>query len=75
MPVTGLVDTPIFEHSGMDPKQKEDILKDGTERYPLKRVGKPSDVASLALFLADNEAASWLTGQLIALDGGKLIAQ
>lgn len=39
------------------------------DRIPLGRFGRPEDVAELALFLA-SEAASWLTGQAIMLDGG-----
>ncbi len=39
------------------------------ERVPLGRFGRPEDVAELALFLA-SDAASWLTGQAIVLDGG-----
>jgi len=39
------------------------------ERIPLGRFGRPEDVAELALYLASN-AASWLTGQAIVLDGG-----
>lgn len=37
--------------------------------YPLKRVGKPEDVANLIAFLASDEA-SWITGAAIPLDGG-----
>ncbi|MDP9823643.1 SDR family NAD(P)-dependent oxidoreductase [Nocardioides massiliensis] len=36
---------------------------------PLKRPGTPDDVASAALFLASDEA-SWITGQVLAVDGG-----
>jgi len=39
------------------------------DRVPLGRFGRPEDVAELALFLA-SDAASWLTGQAIVLDGG-----
>lgn len=39
------------------------------ERVPLGRFGRPEDVAELALFLV-SDAASWLTGQAIVLDGG-----
>src|SRR5262249_37176566 len=36
---------------------------------PMKRVGKPEDIAQVALFLA-GPAASYLTGQVITVDGG-----
>ena len=39
------------------------------EQTPLGRLGEPSEVASLALFLA-SDAASFITGQCIGIDGG-----
>ena len=39
------------------------------ERYPLRRVGEPEDVAAAALFLASDEA-SWITGIELVVDGG-----
>lgn len=39
------------------------------ERHPLKRVGRPADIAAAAKFLLD-DSASWITGQIIAVDGG-----
>ncbi len=36
---------------------------------PLGRIGQPSDIASIAVFLASDEA-SWLTGELISASGG-----
>ncbi|MCC3289959.1 SDR family oxidoreductase [Arthrobacter sp. zg-Y1110] len=41
--------------------------------YPLKRLGTPEDVAGAAAFLASDDAA-WITGQIINLDGGLLVA-
>jgi NAD(P)-dependent dehydrogenase (short-subunit alcohol dehydrogenase family) len=38
-------------------------------RYPLGRLGVPQDVAGAVCFLASNEA-SWVTGQVLVLDGG-----
>lgn len=43
------------------------------ERLALKRVGEPADVVGTALFLASS-AAAWVTGQIIAVDGGWLAA-
>jgi NAD(P)-dependent dehydrogenase (short-subunit alcohol dehydrogenase family) len=37
--------------------------------YPLRRLGRPEDVASLVWFLLSDEA-SWITGQTITIDGG-----
>jgi NAD(P)-dependent dehydrogenase (short-subunit alcohol dehydrogenase family) len=39
------------------------------ERVPLGRFGTPEDAAGLACFLA-SDAASWITGQVVVLDGG-----
>ena len=41
--------------------------------WPLRRVGRPADVASAALFLA-SDLASWVTGHLLVVDGGALCA-
>lgn len=46
-------------------KQKRNIL---IEQIPLKRIGKPSDIAEVALFLAGG--SSYVTGQMIFVDGG-----
>ena len=40
-------------------------------RLPLRRLGEPDDIANAALFLA-SDAASWLTGQVLVVDGGAL---
>jgi len=40
-------------------------------RLPLRRLGEPDDVAGAALFLA-SDAASWITGHVLVIDGGAL---
>ncbi|PVG81911.1 3-oxoacyl-ACP reductase [Nocardioides gansuensis] len=37
--------------------------------YPLKRLGEPEDIAGVVAFLL-SEDASWITGQLVVIDGG-----
>lgn len=44
-------------------------LEEAQLKYPLKRYGKPEDVAYLALYLLSN-ASSWMTGSCIDLTGG-----
>jgi NAD(P)-dependent dehydrogenase (short-subunit alcohol dehydrogenase family) len=40
------------------------------DRLPQRRYGKPSDIASAALFLLDGGKSGYLTGQTICIDGG-----
>jgi 3-oxoacyl-[acyl-carrier protein] reductase len=42
-------------------------------RYPLGRLGEPSDVAAAVAYLASADAA-WVTGQTLVLDGGNTLA-
>ncbi len=42
-------------------------------RLPMRRIGEPVDIANAALFLA-SDAASWITGQTLVVDGGALVA-
>ena len=54
-----------------------DMTKDlESEEYlkliPLKRLGKPEDVANLAAFLAD-DISDYITGEVIRIDGGLAI--
>ena len=42
------------------------------DQYPLKRVGEPEDVAAACGYLL-SDAASWVTGTVLTLDGGVLL--
>lgn len=42
-------------------------------RYPLQRFGDVDDITGAAMFLA-SDASSWMTGQVIVLDGGDLVS-
>jgi len=54
-----------------EPMLKNKILAEGIAKaHPLKRLGEGKDSASLAKFLITEES-SWVTGQIIAVDGGR----
>lgn len=50
----------------------EDVLESFKKRPPLKRLGTPEEVANLYLFLASDEA-SYISGEVIRIDGGLVI--
>lgn len=62
----GLVDTPMAAG----------ILRNDASRrvsetmHPLGRLGRPSDIAEAAVWLLDRSRSSWVTGQVIGIDGG-----
>ena len=54
-----------------EPMLKNKALADGIAKaHPLKRLGEGKDSAALAKFLM-TEDSSWMTGQIIAVDGGR----
>lgn len=60
-----LVDTPLAGRLLNNDKKREQMA----ERHPLKRFGKPEDIANVAVYLLGAES-SWITGQIIGVDGG-----
>jgi NAD(P)-dependent dehydrogenase (short-subunit alcohol dehydrogenase family) len=65
----GPIQTPIFGKTGLPKEQIEEFEKEITARVPMKRVGKPEEVAATVAFLASQEA-SYITGVEINVDGG-----
>jgi 3-oxoacyl-[acyl-carrier protein] reductase len=61
----GFVETPLTEGVKLVPGALEEYI----ENTPLGRVGTPTDVADAVLFLC-SEKASWLTGEVLDLNGG-----
>lgn len=59
----GVIDTPM--NACFDEQTKRELASD----TPVGRLGTPEDVAALAVFLA-SDAASFITGQCIGVDGG-----
>ena len=60
---------PGFIETDMTQAVNEEIRKAWVEQIPLKRAGKPEDVANAALFLA-SDLSTYVTGQVLGVDGG-----
>jgi 3-oxoacyl-[acyl-carrier protein] reductase len=60
---------PGFIATEMSAALGEDVLEEVKRRTPLGRLGQPQDVADAVLFLA-SEAASFITGHILVVDGG-----
>ena len=48
----------------------EALLEKAWERIPLRRAGKPEEIAAAVAFLASDEAL-WITGIVLPVDGGQ----
>jgi len=63
----GLIETPMIETVKSDPKTFQAMLA----QVPLRRAGKPEEVAELVAFLASDDS-SYMTGSVVVIDGGWL---
>ncbi|MBQ9174354.1 MAG: SDR family oxidoreductase [Bacteroidales bacterium] len=64
----GMVETKLIRGGALS----EDDLSKDMEKYPLKRYGRPEEIAFAAIYLL-SDAASWITGTSLVIDGGKLL--
>ena len=65
------IDTPLFNGylKKMAPDDPEQLRKDVLKMMPMQRLGKPEEIANVALFLASDES-SYVTGTTIVADSG-----
>ena len=61
----GITETNIYNNSSITPEQLE-LEK---AHYPLKRFGKPEEIANAIVFLL-SDASKWMTGSKLLIDGG-----
>jgi 3-oxoacyl-[acyl-carrier protein] reductase len=62
---------PGFIETEMTAKLSEEVVQGWRDGIPLKRGGKPTDVANACVFLA-SDLSSYITGQVLHVDGGML---
>jgi len=65
----GPITTPILNRLGLPPEALEETEKSIREQVPMKRFGRPGEIAKTALFLASSDS-SFLPGTEIIADGG-----
>lgn len=65
------VETPLLDAFLRDAPDRAVIEQQLLDNYLIKRLGTPEDIAKLVCFLA-SDAASWITGAVISIDGGAL---
>ncbi|MEU7428233.1 SDR family oxidoreductase [Streptomyces sp. NPDC040750] len=69
----GAIDTPIGEHQGLTPERMATVREWQLEHTPLGRIGRPEEVAWAITQLAA-PAASFVTGVVLPVDGGAVVA-
>jgi NAD(P)-dependent dehydrogenase (short-subunit alcohol dehydrogenase family) len=65
----GPIATPIFGRSGLTEAQIEGFKAGVSDRVPMRRIGRPEEIASAVAFLASDDA-SYITGIELNVDGG-----
>lgn len=66
----GVVITNLHRRGGMDETKYADFLERSKTTHPLGRPGRPEEIADLIAYLL-SPAAGWITGETIAIDGGR----
>jgi NAD(P)-dependent dehydrogenase (short-subunit alcohol dehydrogenase family) len=71
--VPGTIDTPMIQREASVAADPDEQIKRFAASHPLGRLGRPEEVASVAMFLA-SDAASFVTGSAVSVDGGLMAA-
>jgi NAD(P)-dependent dehydrogenase (short-subunit alcohol dehydrogenase family) len=70
----GAVDTPMlragFKRGHLEVSNPQQQIEELSRRTVIGRVGTPDEIAQAILFLADASRSSFITGQMLVVDGG-----
>lgn len=68
----GPIDTPLWR-GWIEPAKLEDTKRERSKIIPLGRLGQPNEISPVIVFLL-GEGASYITGQIVVIDGGELMS-
>ena len=67
------IQTNFHTGAGMTQDAADKYYINSASTHPIGRIGQPSDISELVVFLADNTKAGFMTGSVIPVDGGRLL--
>ena len=67
------IQTNFHTGAGMSQETADKYYENSVSTHPIGRIGQPSDVAELVVFLGDNNKSGFMTGSVISVDGGRML--
>jgi len=67
------IQTDFHTGAGMTQESADKYYEASNKTHPIGRIGQPSDISELVVFLADSTKSGFITGSVISVDGGRLL--
>jgi NAD(P)-dependent dehydrogenase (short-subunit alcohol dehydrogenase family) len=67
------IQTNFHTGAGMSQEAADKYYEGSASTHPVGRIGQPSDISELVVFLGDGDKAGFMTGSVINVDGGRLL--
>jgi NAD(P)-dependent dehydrogenase (short-subunit alcohol dehydrogenase family) len=67
------IQTNFHTGAGMTQESADKYYENSASTHPIGRIGQPSDISELVIFLADNNKSGFMTGSIISVDGGRML--
>jgi NAD(P)-dependent dehydrogenase (short-subunit alcohol dehydrogenase family) len=67
------IKTNFHTGAGMSQETADKYYEGSAGTHPIGRIGEPSDISELVVFLANNSKAGFMTGSVIHVDGGRML--
>jgi NAD(P)-dependent dehydrogenase (short-subunit alcohol dehydrogenase family) len=67
------IQTNFHTGAGMSQESADKYYEGSVSTHPIGRIGQPSDISELVVFLGDNSKSGFMTGSVISVDGGRML--